>query len=102
MTIDDTKKTAIIRAENIFMIYNNYHNEALNQIETTLKSVFGFEIESDNGKLDFQMGDCIYNVYLSRGFICLEEEDNSSIENIWNVDSVEEFIELIKDLMEDK
>lgn len=98
---EEIKKTAIIRAENIFTTYNNYHNEAIKQIETTLKSVFGFEIESADGKLDFQMGDCIYNVYLSRGFIWLEEEDNSSVENVWNAESVEEFIDLIKDLQED-
>lgn len=96
------KQKDIIKANNIFTIYNNYHNEALNQLEATLKSVFGFETENDNGKINFEMGGCGYDCYLSRGYIVLEEEDNSSIENVWNADSVEELVDLIKDLKEDK
>lgn len=98
---EDIKKTAIIRAENIFMIYNNYHGEAINQIETTLKSVFGFEITNNNNLLNFEMGGCGYNLYLSRGYIVFEAEDNSTIDNVYTVDSFAELIDLIKDLRED-
>ena len=66
-----------------------------------LTECFNFEANSDTGMINFKMNDCNYNVYLSRGFICLEEEDNSSVENVWNAESVEEFIDLIKDLKED-
>lgn len=62
----------------------------------------GLYAEIDNGKINFEMGGCGYNVYLSRGYICLEEEDNSSIENIYNVKSVSELVDLIKDLREDR
>ena len=97
-----TENKEVIKANNIFMIYKNYHNDALNQIEAILKSVFGFEITHDNGQLNFEMNNCNYNVYLSRGYICLEEEDNASVENVWNADSIEQFIDLIKDLREDE
>lgn len=47
------------------------------------------------------MGGCDYNVYLSRGYIVLEEADNSTIDNVWTVEDINEFIDLIKDLRED-
>mgnify|MGYP004532390975 CR=1 FL=1 len=86
---EDIKKIAIIRAENIFTTYNNYHNEAINQIETTLKSVFGFEIINNDNLLNFEMGGCNYNVYLSRGYICLETD------SIWHASSIEMLIDKI-------
>lgn len=98
---EDIKKTAIIRAENIFMIYNNYHGEAINQIEESLKSVFGFEITNNDNLLSFEMGGCGYNLYLSRGYIVFEAEDNSTIDNVYTLDNVAELIDLIKDLRED-
>lgn len=98
---EDIKKTAIIRAENIFMIYNNYHGEAINQIEESLTSIFGFEITNNNNLLNFEMGGCGYNIYLSRGYIVFEAEDNSTIDNIYTLDNVAELIDLIKDLRED-
>ena len=82
-------------------LYKKYSDKFLCDIEKTLKSVFGFEITSDNGTLNFEMSGCGYNIYLSRGYICLEEEDNSTIENIYNVESVSELVDLIKDLKED-
>lgn len=101
---EDIKKTAIIRAENIFMIYNNYHGEAINQIEASLKSVFGFEITNNDNLLNFEMGGCGYNLYLSRGYIVFEfeAEDNSTIDNVYTLDNVAELIDLIKDLREDE
>lgn len=98
---EDIKKTAIIRAENIFMIYNNYHGEAINQIGESLKSVFGFEITNNDNLLSFEMGGCGYNLYLSRGYIVFEAEDNSTIDNVYTLDNVAELIDLIKDLSED-
>lgn len=98
---EDIKKTAIIRAGNIFMIYNNYHGEAINQIEESLKSVFGFEITNNDNLLNFEMGGCGYNLYLSRGYIVFEAEDNSTIDNVYTLDNVAELIDLIKDINED-
>ena len=98
---EDIKKTAIIRAENIFMIYNNYHGEAINQIEASLNSVFGFEITNNDNLLNFEMGGCGYNLYLSRGYIVFEAEDNSTIDNVYTVDSFAELVDLIKDIKED-
>lgn len=95
---EDRKKIAIIRAENIFMIYNNYHGDAINQIETTLKCVFGFEITNNDNLLNFEMGGCGYNLYLSRGYIIFESKDNSTIDNVYTLDNVAELIDLIKDL----
>lgn len=97
---EDIKKMAIIRAENIFMIYNNYHGEAINQIEESLKSIFGFEITNNDNLLNFEMGGCGYNLYLSRGYIVFEAEDNSTIDNVYTLDNVAELIDLIKDLRE--
>lgn len=105
---EDIKKIEIIRAENIFMIYNNYHGEAINQIETTLKSVFGFEITNNDNLLNFKIGGaksdsdtCGYNLYLSRGYIVFEAEDNSTIDNVYTLDNVAELVDLIKDIKED-
>lgn len=105
---EDIKKTAIIRAENIFTIYNNYHGEAINQIEESLKSVFGFEITNNDNLLNFEMGGakagsepCGYNLYLSRGYIVFEAEDNSTIDNVYTLDDFSELVDLIKDLNED-
>lgn len=98
---EDIKKTAIIRAENIFTTYSHYHGEAINQIETTLKSIFGFEITNNDNFLYFEMGGCGYNLYLSRGYIVFDAEDNSTIDNVYTVDSFGELIDLIKDLRED-
>ena len=95
---EDIKKTAIIRAENIFMIYNNYHGEAINRIEASLKSVFGFEITNNDNLLNFEMGGCGYNLYLSRGYIVFEAEDNSTIDNIYTLNDFGELVDLIKDL----
>ena len=97
-----TENKEVIKANNIFMIYKNYHNDALNQIEAILKSVFGFETESDNGLLHFEMNGCGYDCYLSRGYIILEENGNRHAEDVWNADSIEEFIDLINDLKEDE
>lgn len=81
--------------------YRKYNEVVLNDISDILKECFNFHVEIDNGKIDFQMGGCDYNVYLSRGYIVLEEADNSSIENVWTVEDINEFIDLIKDLRED-
>lgn len=81
--------------------YRKYNEVVLNDISDILKECFNFHVEIDNGKIDFQMGGCDYNVYLSRGYIVLEEADNSTIDNVWTTESVEEFIDLIKDLRED-
>lgn len=81
--------------------YRKYNEVVLNDISDILKECFNFHVEIDNGKIDFQMGECDYNVYLSRGYIVLEEADNSTIENTWTVEDVSEFIDLIKDLRED-
>lgn len=81
-----------------FEAYQKYDEIVLNDIGMILTECFNFEANSDNGMINFKMNDCNYNVYLSRGYICLEEEDNSSVENVWNAESVEEFIDLIKDL----
>lgn len=81
-----------------FEAYQKYDEIVLNDIGMILTECFNFEANSDTGMINFKMNDCNYNVYLSRGYICLEEEDNSSVENVWNAESVEEFIDLIKDL----
>lgn len=81
--------------------YRKYNEVVINDISDILKECFNFHVEIDNGKIDFQMGGCDYNVYLSRGYIVLEEADNSTIDNIWTTESIEEFIDLIKDLRED-
>ncbi len=106
---EDITKKAIIRAENIFMIYNNYHGEAINQIEESLKSIFGFEIKNYDNLLKFEIGcakagsvPCGYNLYLSRGYIVFETEDNSTIDNVYTLDNVAELIDLIKELREDE
>lgn len=84
-----------------FEAYQKYDEIVLNDIGMILTECFNFEANSDNGMINFKMNDCNYNVYLSRGYICLEEEDNTDIENIWNADSIEQFVDLIKDLRED-
>lgn len=88
-----------------FEAYQKYDEIVLNDIGMILTECFNFEANSDTGMINFKMNGakagsepCNYNVYLSRGYICLEEEDNSSVENVWNAESVEEFIDLIKDL----
>lgn len=81
--------------------YRKYNEVVLNDISDILKECFNFHVEIDNGKIDFQMGGCDYNVYLSRGYIVLEEADNSTIDNVWTVEDINEFIDLIKDLRED-
>lgn len=91
-----------------FEAYQKYDEIVLNDIGMILTECFNFEANSDNGIINFKMNGakagsepCNYNVYLSRGYICLEEEDNTGIENIWKADSIEQFIDLIKDLAED-
>lgn len=81
--------------------YRKYNEVVINDISDILKECFNFHVEIDNGMIDFQMGGCDYNVYLSRGYIVLEEADNSTIENAWTVEDISEFIDLIKDLRED-
>ena len=83
-------------------LYKKYSDKFLCDIEKTLKSVFNFETESDNGLLHFTMNGCGYDVYLSRGYIILEENGNRHAEDVWNADSIEQFIDLIKDLKEDE
>ena len=101
--IEENKKTLIkVKANNIYMIYKNYYDDAFNQIENVLISVFGFVVRNDNGVLNFEIGGNGYNCYLSRGYIVLEAEDNSTIENVYTADTVDDFIELINDLLEDK
>ena len=91
-----------------FEAYQKYDEIVLNDIGMILTECFNFEANSDNGMITFNMNGaqagsepCNYNVYLSRGYICLEEEDNTCRENIWNVDSIKQFIDLIKDIKED-
>lgn len=81
--------------------YKKYNETVLNDLSQIINDFFNFHVEIDNGKIDFQMGGCDYNVYLSRGYIVLEEADNSTIENTWTVEDINEFIDLIKDLKED-
>lgn len=84
-----------------FEKYKTYSDYTLKNIKKILEQAFNFHVEIDNGMIDFQMGGCDYNVYLSRGYIVLEEADNSTIENAWTVEDINEFIDLIKDLKED-
>lgn len=84
-----------------FEKYKQYSDYTLKNIKKILEQAFNFHVEIDNGKIDFQMVGCDYNVYLSRGYIVLEEADNSTIDNVWTVEDISEFIDLIKDLRED-
>lgn len=84
-----------------FEKYKTYSDYTLKNIKKILEQAFNFHVEIDNGMIDFQMGGCDYNVYLSRGYIVLEEADNSTIENTWTVEDINEFVDLIKDLKED-
>ena len=88
-----------------FEAYQKYDEIVLNDIGMILTECFNFEANSDNGMINFKMNGakagsepCNYNVYLSRGYICLEEEDNTCAENIWHADGIEMLIDLIKDL----
>ncbi|WP_432631589.1 hypothetical protein [Brachyspira sp.] len=99
---DETIKTNCInRAKRDFKKHVRVHNFALYSLCTVIRKVFNFETIINNGKIDFEMGGCTYNAYLSRGYIVLEEADNTTIENVWTTESVEEFIDLVKDLRED-
>ena len=82
-------------------LYKEYNDKTLKDIEKNLKSVFGFEITNNDNLLNFEMCGCSYNLYLSRGYIVFEAEDNTCTDNIWHADSIEQFIDLIKDLQED-
>lgn len=84
-----------------FEKYKTYSDYTLKNIKKILEQAFNFYVEIDNGMIDFQMGGCDYNVYLSRGYIVLEEADNSTIDNVWTVVDINEFVDLIKDLKED-
>lgn len=84
-----------------FEKYKTYSDYTLKNIKKILEQAFNFHVEIDNGMIDFEMGGCDYNVYLSRGYIVLEEADNSTIDNAWTVEDINEFIDLIKDLKED-
>lgn len=81
--------------------YQKSASELLSEIKKYLTLYLNFEVSQNNNLLNFEMSGCGYNIYLSRGYICLEEEDNSTIENIYNVESVSELVDLIKDLKED-
>lgn len=81
-------------------LYKEYSEKTLKDIEQNLKSVFGFEITNNNNLLNFEMGGCGYNLYLSRGYIVFEAEDNSTIDNVYTLDNVAELVDLIKELQE--
>lgn len=85
-----------------FEAYQKYDEVVLNDIGLILTQYFDFKTESDNGLLHFEMNGCGYDCYLSRGYIILEENGNRHAEDVWNADSIEEFIDLIKDLKEDE
>lgn len=92
-----------------FEAYQKYDEIVLNDIGMILTECFNFEANSDTGMINFKMNGakagsepCNYNVYLSRGYICLEEEDNTCADNIWHADGIEMLIDLIKDLQEDE
>lgn len=83
-------------------LYKEYSEKTLKDIEKNLKSVFGFEITNNlDNLLNFKMGGCGYNLYLSRGYIVFEAEDNSTIDNVYILDNVAELVDLIKELQED-
>lgn len=91
-----------------FEAYQKYDEIVLNDIGMILTECFNFEANSDNGMITFKMNGakagsepCNYNVYLSRGYIVFEAEDNSTIDNVYTIDSFAELIDLIKDLIED-
>lgn len=88
-----------------FEAYQKYDEIVLNDIGMILTECFNFEANSDTGMINFKMNGakagsepCNYNVYLSRGYICLEEEDNTCADNIWHADGIKMLIDLIKDL----
>lgn len=81
--------------------YHKVNNSLLLEIKKYLKLFLDFEVEENNGMLNFEMGGCGYNLYLSRGYIVFEAEDNSTIDNVYTVDSFGELVDLIKDLAED-
>ena len=91
-----------------FEAYQKYDEIVLNDIGMILTECFNFEANSVSGMINFKMNGakagsepCNYNVYLSRGYICLEEEDNTCADNIWHADGIEMLIDLIKDVRED-
>ena len=86
-------------------LYKEYNEKTLKDIEKNLKSKFGFEITNNDNLLNFEMGGakagsepCGYNLYLSRGYIVFEAEDNSTIDNVYTLDNVAELVDLIKEL----
>lgn len=101
MSVEIKDNDYIARARKDFKKHIKSHSYALYSLCVVIRKVFNFETVINNGKIDFEMGGCTYNAYLSRGYIVLEEADNSSIENVWTTESVEEFIDLVKDLKED-
>ena len=82
-------------------VYQNYSNKVLNYITDAIKDIFNMHVEINNNVANFEMCGCGYNIYLSRSYIILEEEENTTIENIYTVDNIEELIDLIKDLRDD-
>lgn len=84
-----------------FKAYRKYQELLLNRIAIMLCKCFGFESNSDYGILHLKRGNHKYDIYLNQGYICLEEDGNIRIDTIKKVDNIEQFISLIKDLIED-
>lgn len=84
-----------------FKAYRKYQELLLNRIAIMLCECFGFDGNSDYGILHLKRGVHKYDIYLNRGYICLEKDGNAYIDTIKKVDNIEQFISLIKNLMED-
>lgn len=95
----ENEKSDIEIANNQFLAYQMYSKQALNDIAEVIKNIFNFEVKENDGLLGFKMNDCDYDVYLTRGYIiCAKSEAELSEENVWCLQDVKEFIDLIKDL----
>lgn len=84
-----------------FKSYRKCQELLLNRIAIMLCKCFDFEGNSDYGILHLKRGGHKYDIYLDRGYFCLEKDGNVCIDTIKKVDNIKQFISLIKDLIED-
>lgn len=82
-----------------FEAYQKYSEIVLNDLGMILIECFGIDAESRDGEVIFEMNGLAYSVYSDRGYFVLKEE-GAEVRN-WNIDSVEKFIDLIKDLKDE-
>lgn len=102
MAVKEFNKKEFDAVKSSFIAYQLYEETARESIIKLLENHFNFTITENNNTIEIDIGGDEYRIALERGWIVFEYMDNDYVENTYCVNTIEDLIDIITELKEDK